>query len=598
MPLAAALLKAKIDNDLDLQNKTELHLLDFYLNNSEAEIILKIVKNNPDLVGFSTYLWNTKLVQKLAIKLKENYPHIKIFAGGAEASALPLNLLNSAPFDFVIKGEGELAFTKIINEIFHNHHSQSIAGVYKKDAAYRHPSPSSPVQNLEELPSPFLQNTIDVKKYPGVLWELSRGCGFKCDFCFESRGEVGVRRYSLDRIKQELIHFEKQQVNQVFVLDATFNQDKNRAKEILKLIIDIAPEIHFTFEVRSEFLDEEMAELFSQLNCGLQIGLQSAHPDVLAHVNRKFTPKQFIKKMNLLNEYGITFGLDLIYGLPTDTLAGFKQSLDYALNLQPNHLDIFPLVVLPGTALYDNADGFKLSYLKEAPYTVESTPHFNETNFKKARQLAKSVDIFYNQGGAVGWMFMVSETLNLKPSSLIDEFSHILNHFSHKNQFTKEEIHKLHLKFTEQIFAKHQKEKLFLVMQDIINYHHILQQSLLNSDQKKKKNDKKIDENTILNLALSTSLTFSNYHLNDLMMVGEFNLKEFVQFYKPNKCGVVTYKKNDCVTPIVIHDTWVNILNSFNGKLTLKQVLKKHPKINKNQLYEFLEYAYHEGFIY
>src|SRR6185369_4234334 len=85
--------------------------------------------------------------------------------------------------------------------------------------------------------------------------------------------------------------------------------------------------------------------------CSLQIGLQSADPLVLKQVGRSFNRDDFSRRVGLLNDSGAVFGFDLIYGLPSDTLNGFCNSIDYAMPLHPTHLDIFPLAVLPGTRL-------------------------------------------------------------------------------------------------------------------------------------------------------------------------------------------------------------------------------------------------------
>ena len=245
-----------------------------------------------------------------------------------------------------------------MNRLLNGDTLEDIPGVFFKGAKLNPGKDQQPVMDLNTLPSPYLTGTIDPCRYSGLLWELSRGCPFKCGFCFESRGVAGVRQISLERIRKELELFEEKKVNQVFVLDPTFNCDIKRAKKILRMILKTAPLIHFTFEIRAEFIDREIAELFAGIHCSLQVGLQSAHPEVLANVNRTIDTVKFAEKISLLNSAGAIFGLDLIYGLPGDTPDGFKESLNYALRLQPNHLDIFPLAVIPGTALYDQAESF------------------------------------------------------------------------------------------------------------------------------------------------------------------------------------------------------------------------------------------------
>ena len=146
------------------------------------------------------------------------------------------------------------------------------------------------MKDLATLPSPYLDGSLDPSAYPGMLWELSRGCPFRCDFCFESRGTSGIRRVPMARVKAELLHFEACGVSQVFVLDPTFNFDQRQAKAILHLIAEQAPAIHFFFELRSEFIDAELAKLFAAIRCSLQIGLQSADDAVLRKISRSIDP--------------------------------------------------------------------------------------------------------------------------------------------------------------------------------------------------------------------------------------------------------------------------------------------------------------------
>jgi hypothetical protein len=159
-----------------------------------------------------------------------------------------------------------------------------------------------------------------------------------------------------------------------------------------------------------------MAALFAELNCSLQIGLQSADPRVLASLHRSFDPGDFENKMLLLHEAGATYGFDLIYGLPGDTLEGFLASLDFALSLAPNHVDLFPLAVLPGTRLAATATGLGLAYDAEPPYRVVSSPTFSAADMAQAARIAAACDRFYNKGAAVPWFGLLLENLQIAPS--------------------------------------------------------------------------------------------------------------------------------------------------------------------------------------
>ena len=596
VPLAAASLKAQLDSVDSISQKLNVSFHDYTIDNSADFISEDICRNIPDMIGFSTYLWNKNIVCETCRLIKSKFPDLLLFAGGAEATALPLRLLDSAPLDFVIKGEGEIVLTEVMNRLLNGETLEDIPGVFLKGAKINPGKDQQPVMDLNVLPSPYLSGTMDPCRYTGLWWELSRGCPFKCGFCFESRGVAGVRQYSLERIQKELELFEEKKVNQIFVLDPTFNCDMKRAKKILRMILKTAPLIHYTFEIRTEFIDREIAGLFAGLHCGLQVGLQSAHPEVLANINRKIDTVKFAEKISLLNQAGAIFGLDLIYGLPGDTSDGFKESLNYALGLQPNHLDIFPLAVIPGTALYDQAESFSLNCLKDAPYTLISSPGFSESEMARAECLKNACEIFYNRGGATGWMFMALETLDIDPVSFLSDFAVHLSSCEQPLKLTKEEITVMQASFVKEQFIRHNKKTLFPVMEDIIAIHGALNSSLYAGPLVTAGSGKFNDE-TVFALSPGTVSLSLKYDFNELMTIGVLTFEEFLEHYHGQKTYLVVYNCGGAVKTLTIDHTLSRLLRSFTGIETLRQVCEKENIKSRKKIYEFLEFAVKEQMI-
>jgi radical SAM superfamily enzyme YgiQ (UPF0313 family) len=392
-------------------------ILDLYLGEPAEACADRILAGEPQAVGFSMYVWNR--VQALAIAriLKRRRPGIVVFAGGAEATADRAGVEADPAVDFVLPGEAEELIVTAMGALLRG------AGLEQLRAGI-HPAP---IADLATLASPFLDGTLDPRHYPGQLWELSRGCPFSCDFCFESRGGSGTRRVPMDRVEAELRLFEQCLVSQVFVLDPTFNYHKAQAKAVLRLIRRTAPGIHFFFEIRSEFLDRELAQLFAAVRCTLQIGLQSADDRVLRNIGRSLDRADFERKILLLHRAGASYGFDLIYGLPGDTLEGFRASLDFALELMPNHLDVFRLSVLPGTRLRETAAGFGLVHQQDNPYRVLGSPTFSGADLDRAGRLASACDRFYNQGRAVPWFAILLAGLGIGAAECFGRFADYLD---------------------------------------------------------------------------------------------------------------------------------------------------------------------------
>lgn len=476
VPLGAASVAAALGADSRIAGKAAVRLLDWSLEDADltglspekagALLAKKILDSvpSPFLIAFSVYVWSRPVFEFCARELARLSPASILAAGGPEATASPDTFTG---FHHVIVGEGEAVFPELALALL------SGAPVPKAVAEKRR----APTPDCANLPSPWLALTLDgcqaVSAHRGALWELARGCPYSCAYCYESLGEKKVRPIPLKRLESELAHFAKLGVERVFVLDPTYNANRERALSLLGMIEKKSKDIHFNFEVRAELLDRELVAAFSRIPCSLQIGLQSSNPEALKLVNRPSDLKGFSKKIGLLNDAGIVFGLDLMYGLPGDSLSTFRASLDYALSLYPNNLEIFRLAVLPGTALFAQKSALALDCEAKPPYHVRSTPKFPAADLDRAETLAAAADLFYTQGRAVTWFLSLLHALKLKPSQFLADFAEWLASQNPIRALAAEhkphgEIEKLQIAFTEKKLAEKGKSYLAKAVCDII----------------------------------------------------------------------------------------------------------------------------------
>ena len=472
LPLGAACVASAIKHSPELKDKCEVSLKSFCLEDKDfpkdkeaavkhiAEKLIEKAEGAEQAVFcFSCFVWNIKILSAAA-KILRAKGYVCI-AGGPEITAHPSFYKD---FDYTVSGEGEVSVPKLISEIL-------MKKSEKSDRVIISPSP-----DLAVIHSPYLDEIIDPSEYEGALWELARGCPFKCAYCYESKGEKTVRLFPMERIKAELELFAKKKVPQVFVLDPTYNVNKKRAVELLRLIAKKTPDTFYYFEARAELMDRELAREFTRIPCALQIGLQSANEQTLKLVNRPFDKKKFCKGLSILNEEGVTFGLDLIFGLPGESFGSFRDGIDFAISQYPNNLEIFCLSVLPGTDLFDRAESLGLVWEKEPPYHVIKTKEFTPDDMKRAEKLSKACSYFYNAGRAVPWFNSVCRVLKYKPAKLFElfynEYSEICEKSCAKGCCEPHlEIEKIQLEFLQGQFKSKNLMRYYPATEDIVKFY-------------------------------------------------------------------------------------------------------------------------------
>ena len=601
LPLANAFLQSYLTTT-ELAATVEVERADFYLGQEPGECVAEIIKLQPALVGFSLYVWNRSMCREIADELRRRLPTIAIFAGGPEATADPRGVLAGTGFDFLIAGEGEGPFAAVCARLSEGGVVDGIPGIATRSGTGISLTPAVPLANLDDIPSPWLNGSIDAGQYPGLLWQLSRGCAFSCDFCFDSRDRHGVRRFSMERVEAELRHFAGQGVSQIFVLDSTFNQDQRRAKAILRLIARIAPQIHFHFEVRSEFIDRELAELFAGITCSLQIGLQSADPQVLKGVGRNFRRDDFVSRTMLLNESGAVFGFDLMYGLPDDTLHGFRDSLDFALGLYPNHLDIFPLAILPGTALAGRSDSIGLRYLPQPPYTLISSPSFSVKDMIEAHKLATACDIFYTRGRAVAWFNGMLDALGQRPAEFLQHFAEWLalekGGSVNEGDLSDDQIWGLQRAFLTSTFSPKKLRRFLPVVFDLVDYHYHYAAALMSPPQAAPRQipaTKKLLGLT-LRLAPTARLAAFHYEILEILEAGAADVRGLSDCLQPTGSWAIIYPTAEGVCTESVSESYFRLLEQLNGATPAGNVADRLG-IPTTEAGAFLEFAMLEGIV-
>jgi anaerobic magnesium-protoporphyrin IX monomethyl ester cyclase len=386
----------------------ELRLREFTVHEPKENVLAALIAEEPDVVAFSVYLWNRRETLELADALATVRPGIRIVLGGPEVSFDGPDLFDRHPgVSALVRGEGEIPLRGLLSAWAKGVDSLDVPRlVMRRDEGVVEGPDGPPLENLDNLPSPFELGLVDLRR-GFVYLETSRGCPYACAFCMSALDER-VRSFSMDRIRSDLRLLMEAGTPKVKLVDRTFNYDAARAREIWSFILKHNRISHFHFEIGAHLLDEASLALLERVPAGMfqfEIGVQSTLPATLDAIGRNASLEKLTENVRRLRRMGnIHLHLDLIAGLPGEGYRDFLGSVDKVAALSPHHLQIEPVKLLPGSPLRRDADRLGIRFDPSPPYTVLATPDLSFAEVERLRGISRLFDLTYNSGRFRGFL--------------------------------------------------------------------------------------------------------------------------------------------------------------------------------------------------
>jgi len=375
VPLASACLKLAAEGLTDCRIEILPESVSSYLGDSA--LIRWITTQKPGIIGFTLFNWNIDRSLYIATKIKEKV-NPRIIFGGPEVT--PDNpLLNTGIADFLVSGEGESVFVKLLEN----------EKIWKQKIGSE-----SAEKIFISAKSPYCAGLLTPEIDRLMYMETQRGCPFRCGFCYYNKSMKRITYADEDRLLDGIRWAVENTIDEISFLDPSMNT-RPGLKSLLKKIaaVNQNKQLLLTGEIRAEHIDRKTADLFASTGFSLfEIGLQTTNSNALRIMNRPTDLSRFLSGTTLLKERGILPRVDLIIGLPGDTLEGFKRSVDFIA--EHNLFDdimVFPLSVLPGTEFREKSDSLGIRFEKSPPYTIISTPQFSPEDMLLAFDYAEDV---------------------------------------------------------------------------------------------------------------------------------------------------------------------------------------------------------------
>lgn len=403
------------------EENIRIEIAEYTINQTAEKIIQSIYKAQPDMIGFSCYIWNVMMVQKIVAELHKLLCHVPIWLGGPEVSFdLEWQIQRFPTAAGIMYGEGEGTFPKLIeayasrkNDIVSdafcdgdfegcvNEHLKSIRGIIYRDQENNIiTNAPAEIVDLDDLPFPYddiedFQNRI-------IYYETSRGCPYSCAYCLSSV-EKKLRYRSLKKVYEELQIFLDAKVKQVKFVDRTFNCDHSHAMAILHYIKEHDNGVtNFHFEVAGDLLTEEEMMLIRSLRPGLiqlEVGVQSTNEKTLKAIQRR-TDLELLKNnvRTLLKNGNAHLHLDLIAGLPFENMESFIHSFNEVYQMGGHELQLGFLKLLRGTPMMQMKEEHGIVCTDFPPYEMLCTKELFYEEVLRLKAVEEMLEIYHNSG--------------------------------------------------------------------------------------------------------------------------------------------------------------------------------------------------------
>jgi len=332
-------------------------------NLTTAETKERIRKAKPDIVGITAMTPTVKGAFEAARLSKEVYPKVPVVLGGVQLSLYPEATVSNKYVDYGIAGEGEYVMIDLLKALNDKRDVSKITGLIYKEKGRVKSNGFRIIEKLDSLPFParHLVRTKDyscvIAKDPMTTMMTSRGCPYRCGFCFKSPTDAKLRFRSPKSVVDEMEEcIKKYHVKEIMFYDDTFTADRKHAMGICDEILRRKIRVSWEAPTRVNCVDEELLKKMEKAGCiRLRLGVESGNDEILK-VMRKGTNKKMIRKaFSMLRKTRIETFAYFIIGYAHETEKTIRDTIDFAKELDSDWVMFTVATPLPQTPLFDEA---------------------------------------------------------------------------------------------------------------------------------------------------------------------------------------------------------------------------------------------------
>jgi radical SAM superfamily enzyme YgiQ (UPF0313 family) len=317
------------------------------------------------VVGITTTTPTFNKAISLARLVKTNSKSTTVL-GGIHVTVMPEESVGFDSVDFIVKGEGERTVVELMDYLQGRMGLDSIDGLYyRRNGNVIKNKDRDLISNLDELPFParhlFNQQNYT---YPDTLYKrafpiiTSRGCPANCTYCNSKNMFSRKFRFrSSENVAEEIEQLIKDyKAREIHIWDDNFTIRKDRVFQIRDQIKRRKIKVKFAFPngLRADLVDEGILQALKDMGTySIAFGVESGNQNILDRVNKNLKLEQIKEAFRLARRVGLETWAFFMIGLPGETQETIKDTVNFAIKLNPDVAKFHILKPFPGSQVYN-----------------------------------------------------------------------------------------------------------------------------------------------------------------------------------------------------------------------------------------------------
>lgn len=333
---------------------------------STEAIVERAVAFGPAVVGVGATIVDFEQANEMLADLKERLG-VHTILGGPHGTILADEILRkNAHIDVVVRGEGEETAVELFAALENGGHLGSIQGLsHRENGSIRHNEDRGYIKDLGTL-APPARHLIrpELYLYPDprhgmkrmMTVQTSRGCPFRCGFCYHMFGRHMRFRPFLDVVDELEECVNRYGAEWIVFVDDTFTLNQKRVMAICEEIVRRGIGVSWFCLARADTLREDMLAKMREAGCvQVSIGVESGNQEILDSVHKGTKLAEVKRAFVMLKRLGFETRGSFILGLPYENRRTIRKTINFAKRLKLDRAFFNICTPYPGTDVWDNA---------------------------------------------------------------------------------------------------------------------------------------------------------------------------------------------------------------------------------------------------